>query len=153
MNDMTARLAGHAFFTGLDPRLVAEVAELTTTAHFAARQWVARSGERATVFHAVTAGRAGIEITAAGREPLLVATVHPGDVLGWSWFVEPHRWHFDVIALDDLETLAIDAEGLRVACAANHELGYQLARRLTRVVASRLDATRHQLVDVYGRAE
>ena len=96
-------------------------------------------------------GRAGIEIAAADRDPLLVATVHAGEMIGWSWFVEPHEWHFDVLALDPLRTLAMDAAALRAACRADHELGYQVAHRLARLLASRLVATRHQLVDVYGR--
>lgn len=149
--NVNAALAHHAFFTGLHPRLIAEVAKCTDVAQFPAGTWIARAGARAETFHAVTDGRAGIELAAAGREPLLVATVHGGEVLGWSWLVEPHRWTFDVLALDDVSTLAIDAVALRAQCTLDHELGYQLGRRMLRVVASRLDATRHQLVDVYGR--
>jgi CRP/FNR family transcriptional regulator, cyclic AMP receptor protein len=152
MNDLTAALAGHDFFDGLDARLVDRVADLATIAAFPAGTMIAHTGSPAGVFHAVLEGRAGIEMVAADRAPLLVATAHPGDVIGWSWFVEPHTWHFDVVALDDLRTVAIDGGLLRVACATDHELGYQIASRLTRVVASRLEATRHQLMDVYGRA-
>lgn len=151
MTDLSALLAGHPFFTGVDPALLARLASVTAVEEFPAGSWVAHSGAPADRFYAVIAGRAGIEIAAAGREPLLVATVHPGEVIGWSWFVEPHEWHFDVLALEPLRTLAMDATALRAACRADHELGYQVAHRLARVVASRLVATRHQLVDVYGR--
>jgi CRP-like cAMP-binding protein len=152
MTDLTRLLADHAFFQGLEPHLVDKVADLATVVDFRAGTWIARSGTDAGTFHAVIGGRAGVELSAADREPLLVATVHPGEVIGWSWFVEPHQWHFDVLALDDLRTVAVEGQLLRDACAADHELGYQLSRRLTRVVASRLEATRHQLVDVYGHA-
>lgn len=152
MNDLGAALAAHPFFAAMPARLLERLAPLATTTHHPAGSWIARNGEPAERFFAVTSGRAGVEITAACCEPLVVATVHAGEVIGWSWFVEPHRWHFDVVALDDVTTIALDAVALREACAADHELGYEIATRLARVVASRLDATRHQLIDVYGRA-
>lgn len=149
--DVRGLLAAHPFFAGMSDRLVDTVARHAVLAEHPAGSWIARYGAPAEQFHAVIAGRAGIEISTPGREPLVVATAHPGDVLGWSWFVPPHRWHFDVVALDDVRTVAIDAAALRAACDADHELGHRIAGALTRVVASRLEATRHQLVDVYGR--
>lgn len=149
--NLGAALAAHPFFSGLETRLIDEIAACTHEAHFPAGTWIALTGTPADRFHALVGGRAGIELNMAGRDPLLVATVHRGEVLGWSWFVEPYRWTFDVVSLDEVTSLAIDAAGLRAKCDRDHELGYQLGRRLARVVASRLDATRHQLVDVYGR--
>jgi CRP/FNR family cyclic AMP-dependent transcriptional regulator len=152
VNEIADQLATHPFFAGMPTRLVERIAALAAPAEFAAGSWILRAGELANEFHAVMNGRAGVEIASPGHEPLLVATVHPGEVLGWSWFVEPHRWHFDVLAIDDVRTISIDAARLRDECSGDHELGHHLAHRLTRVVASRLEATRHQLVDVYGRA-
>jgi CRP/FNR family transcriptional regulator, cyclic AMP receptor protein len=152
MIDIGSALSAHPFFAGLDPRLAARVAPLAHLVEHPAGAWIARVGLPADQFLLLTEGRAGIEITAADRDPMIVATVHAGEVVGWSWFVEPHEWHFDVVALDDVRALAIDAAALRAAYAADHELGYQLGNRLTRVVASRLEATRHQLMDIYGRA-
>jgi CRP-like cAMP-binding protein len=152
MIDLNDLLATHAFFAGLEPSLIEKVADIATVADFPAGTWIARSGTDAGTFHAVIDGRAGVELTAADHPALLVATVHPGEIVGWSWYVEPHRWHFDVVALDQLRTVAIDGGLLREACSDDHELGYHLGRRLARVVASRLEATRHQLADVYGHA-
>lgn len=152
MTDLRELLGDHAFFRGLDGRILDRVADMAAVVDFPAGTWLARSGTEAGTFHAVLDGRAGVELAGAGRPPLLVATVHPGEVIGWSWYVEPHQWHFDVVALDDLRTVAIDGGLLRQACVDDHELGYHIGRRLTRVVASRLDATRHQLLDVYGHA-
>lgn len=103
-------------------------------------------------FHAIVDGRVGIEIDAPGRDPLIVATLHPGDVVGWSWFVDRQPWQFDVVALDDVRTVAIDVEDLLGACASSEGLRHELTTRLLRVVAPRLHGTRMQLVDVYGSA-
>jgi CRP-like cAMP-binding protein len=149
--DIRAAIAGHPFMVGLPPRFVDVLVPITELVEFPMGGWIARTGAPANSFLLLVAGRAGIEIGAASRDPMVVATVHAGDVVGWSWFVEPHEWHFDVVALDHVRALAVDATALRAACAADHELGYQLGIRLARVVASRLEATRHQLLDVYGR--
>jgi CRP-like cAMP-binding protein len=120
--------------------------------HHAPDEWLGRAGEPTTSLLAIVSGRAGVEIAGPGREPIVVATVHDGEIVGWSWFVEPYRWRFDVVALEPVQLLAVDAASLRACCAADHELGYHVLRRLVRVVASRLDATRLQLADVYGPA-
>ena len=151
MNDIAAVLAGHPFFAGLDPAMVTTLASLATERRYAAGAWMARSGTPADQFHVLLSGRAGIEIVAPGHRPLVIATVHGGEVAGWSWFVEPHRWHFDVVALDDVHALTLDAVGVRAACEQDHELGFRLGRRLTQVMAARVEATRHQVVDLYGR--
>lgn len=143
-------LSSHPFFAGMPRSAIDTIERSATLAEHPAGSWIARAGDTADRFHAVVDGRAAIELSAGGREPLVVATAHAGDVVGWSWFVEPHRWRFDVIALDDVRTIAIDAAALRSACEADHELGYRIAHRLARIIAGRLESTRHQLVDVYG---
>lgn len=150
MTDARTALATHPFFAGVDPRLVGLVAPLARIDRWAPGSWIARTGTPATEFVLVTAGRAGVEIAPPGRAPLVVSTVHEGEVIGWSWFLPPHTWHFDVVALTEVSCVAVDAAALRAACGADHELGYEIATRLIRVMASRLEATRHQLVDVYG---
>ncbi|HBX77060.1 MAG TPA: Crp/Fnr family transcriptional regulator [Acidimicrobiaceae bacterium] len=152
MSTLESELLEHPFLAGLDPTLAARLASLTQRVEFPAGAWIARVGMPADQFLMVTDGRAGIEIAAADMNPLIVTTVHPGEVLGWSWFVEPHEWQFDVVALSELTALAIDAKELLRACAADDELGYQIGTRLIRVVASRLGAARYQLMDVYGSA-
>ena len=68
-----------------------------------------------------------------------------------SWLFEPYRWMFDARAVAGHERDRVDA----TACAqmrADHELGYQLMRRFAAIAVARLQATRLQLLDVYGRA-
>ena len=143
-------LAAQPFFAGVSHDELAGLAAATSSIEVAAGDFLARSGEAADHLYAVVSGRAGIEIAATGREPIVVATVHAGEIVGWSWFVAPFRWRFDVVAMDAVQALAVDAVALRAAFAADHELGYRLAQRLVTVMAARLDATRLQLVDVYG---
>lgn len=145
-------LAHHPFFAGTPAAMLDRIAASARVAEFAPDAFLTRSGGAADTFHAVVDGRAAVEITAPGRPTVVVATIHGGDVVGWSWFVEPNRWRFDVVALDRVCTIAIPAGDLRAACDADPAFGYRVAHRLAGVIATRLEATRHQLVDVYGSA-
>ena len=82
MNEIVAALTGHPFFTGIEPALLERLASVTAVEEYPAGAWVARSGAPADTFYVVLSGRAGIEIAAADRDPLLVATVHAGEVIG-----------------------------------------------------------------------
>jgi CRP/FNR family transcriptional regulator, cyclic AMP receptor protein len=143
-------LTTHPFTADLTAAHRARIAAIAHEESYPAGAWILRSDATADRFHLVTEGRGAVEVLAAGREPMVIATVHPGQVLGWSWTTPPHRVHFDVVALEPVVTVAVDAAELRAACEADHELGFHVMRRLAAVLAARLESTRHQLVDVYG---
>ena len=46
--------------------------------------------------------------------------------------------------------MSFDGSCLRGKCETDHELGYQLMRRFAASLLERLQATRLQLLDVYG---
>jgi hypothetical protein len=74
--------------------------------------------------------------------------VKPGEVVGWSWLVPPHRWRFHCKASGAVRGLSFDASWLRDRCEKNHELGYHVLKELIGVLASRLAATRLELSGV-----
>ena len=82
----------------------------------------------------------------------MIETLGPGEVVGWSWLFEPYRWQFDGRAVAPTRVVAFDGACLRGKCEADHELGYELMRRFVASVIERLQATRLQLLDVYGHA-
>ncbi len=110
-----------------------------------------REGEPANTFFLVRHGRVALELHAPGRGPLLVQTMHDGDVLGWSWLFEPYRWAMDARAIEDCSVVSFDGACLRGKAEADHELGYELMKRFARNLIARLQSTRIQLIDVYGR--
>ncbi len=83
----------------------------------------------------------------------MIETLQRGEVVGWSWLFEPYRWQFDARATRaDARVVGFDGACLRGKCEADHELGYQLMRRFAASLIERLQATRLQLLDVYGHA-
>ena len=93
-----------------------------------------------------------LEVDAPGRGPLIIETLHRGDVVGWSWLFEPYRWELDARARELTRVVAFDGACLRGKCEVDHELGYQLMRRFAASLTEGLEATRLQLLDVYGHA-
>jgi len=71
-------------------------------------------------------------------------------MVGLSWLIPPWRWTYDARAIDDTRAIAIDALCLRQKCEADHDLGYEMMKRFMPVVIQRLQATRLQILDVYG---
>ena len=49
-----------------------------------------------------------------------------------------------------MSAIAFDGACLRGKCEADHDLGYELMRRIAQVIIERLQATRLRLLDVYG---
>ena len=82
----------------------------------------------------------------------MVQTLGAGDVAGFSWLIEPHRWEFDGRAVERVRAVQMDGACLRGKCDEDLRLGYDLMRRFAALATSRLQATRLQLMDVYGHA-
>jgi CRP-like cAMP-binding protein len=137
-------------FAGLEARHLELISGCGKTAHFNAGGRLFRTGEPADEFYLVRHGTVALELVGGGR-PHVIQTLHDGELTGFSWLFEPYRWMFDARAVADTSAIAFDAVCLRGKCEADHELGYQLMRRFADIALSRLQATRLQLLDVYGR--
>ena len=146
---IAAYLPEHPFFAGLDPATLELAAGCAVNVHFKPGALLFREGDPADVFYVLRHGRVAIQMRTP-TEDVLLDTAHEGDVVGWSWLVPPYRWTFDAVATEETSVVSIDGACLRGKCEADHELGYQLMRRFAATAAQRLQATRLQLLDVYG---
>jgi CRP/FNR family cyclic AMP-dependent transcriptional regulator len=81
----------------------------------------------------------------------VVSTLSAGEIVGASWLVPPYRWTFDARAVELTRAIGMDAQCLRGKCEADHDLGYALMKRFLPIFVKRLEATRLQLLDVYGK--
>jgi CRP-like cAMP-binding protein len=141
--------ASHTFLGGLSERQRMLLASGARPIAAAPGELLAREGETATAFYLIQAGHVALDLHTPGRGVASILTVGPGEVVGWSWLVPPHRWQFDCRAVDPVQGLSFDAEWLREKCEQDHELGYHLLKQLVTVIANRLAATRLQLLDIY----
>ena len=137
-------------FAGLVPDHVELIVGCAKNVRFAPGEELFREGDPADTFYLVRHGTVSAEVFVPGRGGLTVQTVDEGDVVGWSWLFPPFRWHFDARALDAVRAVAFDGACLRRKCDDYHTLGYELLSRFSPVMLERLQATRMQLLDVYG---
>ena len=145
-------LRGHKFFAGLDSEYLTLLSGCASNVVFAADSFLFREGEPAETFYLIREGKVALEIAAPGRGALVVQTLGPGDVAGFSWLFDPHRWEFDGRAVERVLAVQMDGACLRGKCDADPRLGYELMQRFAGLMTTRLQATRLQLLDVYGHA-
>jgi CRP-like cAMP-binding protein len=117
---------------------------------FGPGEQIMREGDAADAFYIVRAGGVAIVTQVPGRGEITIETLHAGELLGWSWLVEPYRNAFGARAIGTTRVLALDGVCLRGKCEADPALGYELLKLLATVFAQRLRDTRVRLLDVYG---
>ena len=139
------------FFAGLDQEYLALIAGCARNAAFGDGEFLFREGQPAETFYLVREGAVALEITAPGRV-FTVQTVGAGELAGFSWLIGPQRWQFDGRAVGRVHAVELAGACLRAKCDADPRLGYDLMRRFADLAARRLQATRLQLLDVYGHA-
>lgn len=144
-------LVEHPFFAGFAPEHGQLIAGCARNYRFDAGSFVLKEGEPANTFFLIRHGRVRIEVSAPGTEPIVIQTLGPGDIVGASWLVPPYLWMYDALAVELVRAIGIDAKCLRDKCEIDHDLGYDMMKRFVPILAERLQATRLQLLDVYGK--
>lgn len=108
-----------------------------------------REGEVHDGFYIVRSGHVSLDMGLSGRGSTRILTVGPGELLAWSSVVGDSRMTATAIAQDDVQLIAISGRQIAAACEADHELGFQLMRRLAVGLSKRLLATRLQMLDAF----
>jgi CRP/FNR family transcriptional regulator, cyclic AMP receptor protein len=138
------------FFAGLDPAAIELMVGCARNTHFRPGEVLFRNGDAADTFYVIRRGRVALDLHDPQRVSLTIATLDPGDVVGWSWLVPPYRWMFDARAVGEVSAVAFDGACLRGKCDQDPVLGYALLQRVTHVMYERLQETRMRLLDLYG---
>ncbi len=142
-------LAEHPFFAGLDPAYLDLLVGCARNVRFDQDQPLFSEGDEAGDFYLVRHGLVAIEMV-VGSRPMVVHSVGPGEVLGWSWLVPPHRWRFGARAVQLTRAVALDGACLRGKCEADTAMGSELLRRFAHDLEERLYQAWLQMLDVYG---
>jgi CRP-like cAMP-binding protein len=143
-------LGEHPFLKDLGGSHLATLVGCTANVKFEAGDFLFREGSPADRFFILRHGRVSLEIFVPGRGAVTIETAEPGDVVGWSWLFPPHQSRFDARALTLVRALSLDGTCLRGKCESDTALGYALIKRFAQLLIRRLEATREQLLDLYG---
>src|SRR6266700_4178095 len=141
-------IAGHPFLKGLSQQhLLAILAEYATAADYKKDELIFREGDPANRFYLIRQGQVELETEIKDRGRMLIQTIGPGDVLGWSLLFAPDDWHFDARAVSPVKAIFFYGTPLRQRCEEDHHLGYELMKRVAEVVIKRLQAARKRLIE------
>ena len=143
-------LSEHPFFHGLDPKYLQLVTGCAANVRFGAEDAICNEGEEANQFYLIRQGRVALEIQTPNRGALTIQTIGEGEVFGWSWLFPPYRWNFSARAVEPILAIGLNGKCLREKCEKDHSLGYDLMKRASKIMIERLNATRIQLLDIYG---
>jgi CRP-like cAMP-binding protein len=141
---------GHPFTEKFQPHHLDILTGLASEVRFDKDCIIFREGDECGMFYLIVSGNVALELKGPNRS-FLILTLGAGDELGWSSVVMSEGRHFEARALGSVRALAFDGVRLLQACKENPTLGYAVMHRLLGVVSNRLQATRLQLMDVYGR--
>ncbi|MEA2058808.1 MAG: cyclic nucleotide-binding domain-containing protein [Actinomycetota bacterium] len=150
MSEVFEVLGQHPFFFGMSEDHLQKMAACASAVEFVPGQTIFHEGAPADVCYLVLDGDVALELTAPGRGPHVIQTLHAGDILGWSWLFPPFKWSFDAQSLVQTSAIRFDAAELRAAKEADLAFGYDLLKRFAEVMVRRLQAARLQLLDIYA---
>ena len=153
MRTLDALITESPVFAGLNQEQLELIAGCGSNVVFAAGERLFREGEPADTFYLVRHGLVALDQDVPNRPDVTVETVGPGEIVGWSCLLEPYRWHFTGRAVELVRAVQFDGACLRKNCDEDPTLGYALLVRFAQVLVDRLQATRLQLMDVYGNRD
>lgn len=144
------QLVEHRFFGALPATLIDHVAVHTHEITFAAGEQLITAGAAAECCWAIQSGRiaVGIYVPQTGLHTL--ETLHSGDLLGWSWLFQAHRWTFDAAGVKPGRALLIAAAPMRALLKEDPAAGLPLVLALAAVMDERLQSARARLTNFYG---
>ena len=103
-------------------------------------------GSPANRFYLILEGEVLLESEMEDRNVIPIQTLGPGNDLGWSWLFPPYSLHFSARAVKPTRTIFFYGTRLREQCEQDHELGYQIMKRIAEVATQSLRATQRRLM-------
>lgn len=150
MKAISALLGEQKFFANLPHETLELLGGCGHNMHFDEGSRIINANESADYFYVLRSGKVSLEVDTPNRGPLVIETIGAGDLLGVSWLLPPYEWTFSARAIEPTSAIAVDAGCLRGKCDDDPALGYEMFKRFASLIRNRLQATRLQLVDVYG---
>ena len=134
------------FCKGLNSQQLQMLAASALEMKFETGATIFEEGSPANRFYLILTGRVELSSEMEDRNVIPIQTLGPGDDLGWSWLFPPYAMHFTARALEPTTTIFFYGTRLREQCERDHELGYQLMKRIAVVTTQSLRATQRRLM-------
>jgi CRP-like cAMP-binding protein len=147
---LVTRVALHPFLAGMNHAQLTLLTDCAVTRRFNTNQIILGEGEFANGFYLVETGKVALESVTGYGESIPIQIVGAGDLLGWSWMFPPYVWQFTARAAQPTTALFFYAAILREYCEKDHSLGYELLKRISAVMVTRLQAAHDKMLSIYS---
>ena len=142
-------LASYSFFEGMKKEHLDLISQKVSQETFKTNEYVFEEKQKSSKLFLILKGRVSLEAVSPEGKPFSIQILRHGDIIGWSWLIPPHENKFSARAVENTELLIIDGDYIRKKSEKDHELGYEIYKRLAPVFVQRLEATRRQLLEMY----
>ena len=147
---MTEQAWHGGFLDKFSPQVREKILSLSEPFRFEAGEDIIVEGDFSKYLYIIKSGRVAVEMKMPPKGRRTIRNGEAGEMISWSALVEPHRATASLRAVQDTEALGIKGEPLIVESHKDCQLGFELYRALTEVIAGRLNATRLQFMNVYS---
>jgi CRP/FNR family cyclic AMP-dependent transcriptional regulator len=127
-------LAQRPFLCGLEARQLKIICGLAMQITFLPGRLIFQQGDPANRFYLILEGNVELEFESEKAETIFALTLGSGDELGWSWMFAPHTFRMSARAIEPIRAIFVYGTILRQLCEDDHDLGYELMKRIAGVV-------------------
>jgi len=145
--DFNKKLTAHPFFRGLPAPYLEIIGSSATTQRVKPREYLFRQGEPANRFYLIESGEIALEAHLPAGGTVVIQTLMTGDVMGWSWLFPPFVWHLQARCVKSATLIVLSGAHILAAADSDHDFGYEIMKRVSRVAVERLQRTRDRLWD------
>lgn len=139
-------VSAHSFVQGMRPdhlNFLLKCAQLVT---FAPNELIFEEREPANQFYLIEQGKVALEAHDLADGTAIIQELGPDEALGWSWLFPPYVWHFRARAVEPTTAIVLSGAHLLVRAEQDHDFGYELMKRVAKIVMNRLQSTRRELL-------
>jgi CRP-like cAMP-binding protein len=135
-------------FAELPPEEMELIAALGESVSVPDGQALFREGDPASHLYLVLAGRLALRMSLPNQKTLSVATIEPGEELGWSALRRGKPYTATAVAIGAVEAIRIPSDRLLRLFESNPRMAYVVCRGVIGIVAERLSEARLRIANM-----
>jgi CRP-like cAMP-binding protein len=147
--NLVKKLQGISFLHDIDPAHLEQISNIAEARVYDASDVLFHEGEPAEYVYLVVKGKIMLELCPSTIYEKNLMSVGPGEMLGWSAFVEQCNYASTGVVVAPTELIRIEGKHLRAICDKDPAFGYDFMHRIMKALAKRLTTTWSQLANVY----
>lgn len=129
-----------------------KIASVSTYVTFSDGTTIFQEGDASDLVYLIVEGEVSLTTKVPGRGQVVILTLGPGQLLGWSSLFSPGRKTAGAQTNKPTKAIAMNALKLIELCKEDCALGFPMMWQIADVISGRLRAARHQLLDIFEPA-